>query len=59
MCKKKTSKAKLILAKEKFTKREVIEVTHVTVPHLETLAIKYLETLAASDPIHERLESLL
>ena len=40
-------------------KKEIIEATHVTVDHLGALARKNLEILAASDPVHKKLEELV
>mgnify|MGYP001585163735 FL=1 len=51
MCKKKTSKRKLTLAKKRIVDEEIRDSTHT--------ATTYLEKLATSDPIHKKLESLL
>ena len=56
MCKKPDVR---LTGKIKEQKKEIIEATHVTVDHLGALAKKNLEILAASDPVHKKLEELV
>ena len=51
MCKKKTSKARLTLAKKRVADEEIMDSMRATTV--------YLEKLATSDLIHKKLESLL
>lgn len=56
MCKKPNVR---MTGKIKEHKKEINEATHVSVDHLSALAKKHLEKLAASDPVHKKLEGLL
>ena len=56
MCKKPDVR---LTEKIKEHKKEINDATQATVSHLGELARKNLEILAASDPVHKKLENLL
>ena len=56
MCKKPDVR---LTEKTKEHKKEINDATQATVSHLGELARKNLEILAASDPVHKKLEDLL
>ena len=56
MCKKQDVRLSEIIKEHK---KEIREATQATMSHPGELARKNLEILAASDPVHKKLENLL